>query len=189
MAIDKRSIEEAVKRILVAIGEDPEREGLRETPRRVANMFEEVLGGYNAEDEYTLFTESSDLVVLGGVKFFSLCEHHLLPFFGLAHIAYLPRGKVVGLSKLARIVNKYARRLQVQERMTEQIADEIRKATNSEDVMVVTEAYHLCMIMRGVRNASPTVVAALRGAFREDSWLKNEVYDIIRPYRIGRFPF
>ncbi len=114
MPIDKEKIEKAVRMILEAIGEDPSREGLRDTPRRVADMFEEILEGYNAEDDYTWFTETSDLVVVSGIRFYSMCEHHILPFFGVAHVAYLPRGRVVGLSKIVRVVHKYARRLQIQ---------------------------------------------------------------------------
>ena len=189
MAIDKEKIKKAVRMMLEAIGEDPDREGLRETPQRFADMLEEVLEGYtNLEPEYTLFTEESDLVVISGIKFYSLCEHHLLPFFGLVHVAYLPKGKVIGLSKIVRIVQFYARRLQIQERLTMQIADAVAKVTESPDVMVVSEAYHLCMMMRGVKMATPTVIAALRGEFRRDNHLKKEVYDIITPYRLSRLP-
>ncbi|NOZ88930.1 MAG: GTP cyclohydrolase I FolE [Crenarchaeota archaeon] len=186
--IDKKKVEQAVRMILEAIGEDPEREGLRETPRRVADMFEELFEGYEYSDEYTWFTETSDLVVVAGIRFYSLCEHHLLPFFGVVHVAYLPRGKVIGLSKIVRIVRKYTRRLQIQERMTKQIADEVMRATSSQDVMVVSEAVHLCMAMRGVKTPAPTVVAAVRGAFAVDKSLKEEVYKIIEPHRFKGFP-
>jgi GTP cyclohydrolase I len=186
MPIDKAKIEQAVRMILEAIGEDPEREGLKDTPRRVAEMFEELLEGYEAEEEYTWFTETSDLVVVSGIRFFSLCEHHILPFFGVAHVAYLPHERVIGLSKIVRIVNKYARRLQIQERLTKQVAEEVSRATGSPDVMVVTEAVHLCMAMRGVRTAAPTIVAALRGAFERDPSLKEEVYRIIEPHRLSK---
>ncbi|HIQ24102.1 MAG TPA: GTP cyclohydrolase I FolE [Pyrodictium delaneyi] len=188
MRIDKEKIEQAVQLILEAIGEDPEREGLKDTPRRVAEMFEEILSGYKDNEEYTWFTETSDLVVVSGIRFYSLCEHHILPFFGVAHVAYLPRGRVIGLSKVVRIVNKYAKRLQIQERMTQQIAEEVSRATGSPDVMVVTEAVHLCMAMRGVRTPAPTVVAAVRGAFATRSSLKDEVYRIIEPHRFKGFP-
>nr|WP_167827912.1 GTP cyclohydrolase I FolE [Pyrolobus fumarii] len=184
--VDKEKVEKAVRMLLEAIGEDPDREGLRETPRRVAEMLEEILGGYDTVEDYAWFTEESDLVVVAGIRFYSLCEHHLLPFFGVAHVAYLPKGKVIGLSKIVRIVQKYARRLQIQERMTQQIADEVMHATGSEDVMVVTEAIHLCMAMRGVKTPAPTIVAALRGEFRRDTWLKKEVYDMIAPFRLSR---
>ncbi len=186
MPIDKAKIERAVRMILEAIGENPDREGLRDTPRRVADMFEEILEGYDVSEEYTWFTETSDLVVLSGIRFFSLCEHHMLPFFGVAHVAYLPRGRVIGLSKIVRIVNKYARRLQIQERLTKQVADEVSQATGSPDVMVVTEAIHLCMVMRGVRTAAPTIVSAIRGAFERNPSLKEEVYRIIEPHRLSR---
>ena len=188
MVVDKEKAAYAVKLLLEAIGEDPTREGLRDTPRRVADMLEELLGGYNDAEDYAWFTERSDLVVVSGIRFYSLCEHHLLPFFGVAHVAYLPRGRVIGLSKIVRIVQKYARRLQIQERMTMQIADEVKEATGSEDVMVVTEAVHLCMAMRGVKNPAPTIVAAVRGAFVEDKSLKQEVYEIIAPHRLRAFP-
>jgi len=188
LAIDKAKVEQAVRMILEAIGENPDREGLRETPRRVADMLEELLEGYELDGEYTWFTESSDLVVVSGIRFYSLCEHHMLPFFGVAHVAYLPRGKVIGLSKIVRIVRKYTRRLQIQERMTMQIADEVSRASGSPDVMVVTEAIHLCMAMRGVKTPAPTVVAAVRGAFSTDKSLKEEVYDIIAPHRFRGFP-
>jgi len=188
VAIDKERIERAVRMILEAIGEDPDREGLRETPRRVAEMFEELLEGYELNGEYTWFTEASDLVVVSGIRFYSLCEHHILPFFGVAHVAYLPRGKVIGLSKIVRIVHKYTRRLQIQERLTMQIAEEVMRATGSPDVMVVTEAIHLCMAMRGVKTPAPTVIAAVRGAFATDKSLKDEVYKIIAPHRFKGFP-
>ncbi len=186
MPIDKEKLEMAARLIIEAVGEDPSREGLRETPRRFAEAIAEILSGYGGGDEYAWFTEESDLVVVAGIRFYSLCEHHLLPFFGVAHVAYLPRGRVIGLSKLVRIVRRFASRLQIQERMTQQIAEEVERATGSEDVMVVTEAVHLCMAMRGVRTPAPTVVAALRGEFRRDPWLKKEVYDLIAPYRLAR---
>ena len=186
--IDKEKVERAIRLLLEAIGEDPEREGLRDTPSRVADMLEELLEGYTGNGEYAWFTETSDLVVVSGIRFYSLCEHHLLPFFGVAHVAYLPRGEVIGLSKIARIVQRYARRLQIQERMTMQIADEVKKATGSPDVMVVTEAIHLCMAMRGISIPAPTVVAAVRGAFVHDKSLKQEVYEIIAPHRLRSFP-
>ena len=188
MAIDKPKIEKAVRMILEAIGENPDREGLRDTPRRVADMFEELLEGYSINEDYTWFTETSDLVVVSGIRFFSLCEHHMLPFFGVAHVAYLPRGKVIGLSKIVRIVHKYSRRLQIQERLTQQVANEVSRAADTPDVMVVTEAIHLCMTMRGVKTPAPTVVAAVRGSFAVDKSLKQEVYEIIAPHRFKGFP-
>ncbi|GGP20914.1 GTP cyclohydrolase 1 [Thermocladium modestius] len=185
--IDKAKVSKAMRSILEAIGEDPDREGLRDTPRRVADMYEELLEGYESEVDYTWFTESTDLVVIAGIKFYSLCEHHVLPFMGLAHVAYVPRGKVIGLSKIPRIVQKYARRLQIQERMTHQIAQEIMETTGSPDVMVVTEAYHLCVIMRGAKNTAAMVSMGLRGAFKTDKELRGEVYEMIRPYRLPKW--
>jgi len=185
--IDKAKISRAMRSILEAIGENPEREGLRDTPRRVADMYEELLEGYESEVDYTWFTESTDLVVIAGIRFYSLCEHHVLPFMGLAHVAYIPRGKVIGLSKIPRIVQKYARRLQNQERMTHQIAQEIMETTGSPDVMVITEAYHLCVIMRGAKNTAGMVSLGLRGAFKTDRELREEVYEMINPYRLPKW--
>jgi len=185
--IDKAKISRAMRSILEAIGENPEREGLRDTPRRVADMYEELLEGYESEVDYTWFTESTDLVVIAGIRFYSLCEHHVLPFMGLAHVAYIPRGKVIGLSKIPRIVQKYARRLQIQERMTHQIAQEIMETTGSPDVMVITEAYHLCVIMRGAKNTAGMVSLGLRGAFKTDRELREEVYEMINPYRLPKW--
>lgn len=186
--MDKAKIEQAVRMILEAIGEDPDREGLRDTPRRVADMLEEILEGYNSSEDYTVFMETGDMVVLTGIRFYSLCEHHLLPFFGLVHVAYVPRDRVIGISKIARIVAKYSRRLQIQERMTKQIAEELTKATGSRDVAVLVEGYHLCMIMRGVKNRAATVTAAMRGAFAHNPYLKQEFYQVIKPYRIKWCP-
>lgn len=185
--IDKAKISRAMRSILEAIGENPEREGLRDTPRRVADMYEELLEGYESEVDYTWFTESTDLVIIAGIRFYSLCEHHVLPFMGLAHVAYIPRGKVIGLSKIPRIVQKYARRLQIQERMTHQIAQEIMETTGSPDVMVITEAYHLCVIMRGAKNTAGMVSLGLRGAFKTDRELREEVYEMINPYRLPKW--
>jgi len=165
MKIDKEKIMNAIKDILIAVGEDPEREGLKDTPKRVANMYEEILEGYDYEDKWVYFTEKSDLVIVGPIEFYSLCEHHLLPFSGCAFIAYLPKGKVIGLSKLIHVVYKYAKRLQIQERMSEQVADEVIKVTGSNDVMVVIRASHLCVEMRGVHNKAEMTTSAIRGEF------------------------
>ncbi len=177
---DKERIMKAVREILEAIGEDPDREGLKDTPRRVADMLEEILSGYVVADDYVYFTEKSDLVILSGVRFYSLCEHHLLPFYGTVSLAYLPKGKVLGLSKLVRIVRKYAARLQIQERMTEQIADELMNVTGSSDVMVVVRAKHLCMAMRGVRNPATVITSAVRGEFMKDQALRMEALQLMR---------
>ncbi len=173
MAFDRERIEKAVREILIAIGEDPDREGLKDTPKRVAKMYEEVLAGYNdsVESHLVLFTEKYDeMIIVRDIPVYSLCEHHMLPFFGKAHVAYIPGNeKVTGLSKLARIVDVYAKRLQLQERMTEQIADAIMEKLGAKGVMVVIEAQHLCMIMRGVKKpGSYTVTSAVKGAMRKE---------------------
>ena len=150
-------------------------------------MYKELLEGYYADVEPSYFSEHSDLVIVAGITFYSLCEHHLLPFFGKVHIAYLPAEKngkklVIGVSKIVRAVMKYSRRLQIQERLTEQIADEVSKLTGSEDVMVVVEGKHMCMVMRGVKNSSSVMVtSAVRGKFRSE--LRFEVLNLISPYR------
>lgn len=173
MAFDRERIERAVREILIAIGEDPDREGLKDTPKRVAKMYEEVLGGYNdsPENHLVLFTEKYDeMIIVKDIPIYSMCEHHMLPFFGKAHVAYIPGdNKVTGLSKLARIVDVYAKRLQLQERMTEQIADAIMEKLGAKGVMVVVEAQHLCMIMRGVKKpGSYTVTSAVKGVMRNE---------------------
>jgi len=173
LAFDKERIEKAVREILIAIGEDPDREGLRDTPKRVAKMYEEVLSGYNdsPENHLVLFTEKYDeMIIVKDIPIYSMCEHHMLPFFGKAHVAYIPGdSKVTGLSKLARIVDVYAKRLQLQERMTEQIADAIMEKLKAKGVMVVVEAQHLCMIMRGVKKpGSYTVTSAVKGVMRKE---------------------
>ncbi len=173
MAFDSERIEKAVREILIAIGEDPDREGLKDTPKRVAKMYEEILSGYNdsPENHLVLFTEKYDeMIIVKDIPFYSMCEHHMLPFFGKTHVAYIPdNSKVTGLSKLARIVDVYAKRLQLQERMTEQIADAVMAKLNAKGVMVVVEAQHLCMIMRGVKKpGSYTVTSAVKGIMREE---------------------
>lgn len=183
--MDKARIEAAVREILAAIGEDPDREGLVETPRRVANMYEEIFGGL-AEDpaqHLKLFSETrpDEMVTVRDIPLYSMCEHHLLPFTGVAHIAYIPRdGKVIGLSKLARIVNCYARRPQLQERLTAQIADFLEESLDPLGVAVIIEAEHLCMTMRGVRAAgSRTQTSALRGCMKSDARTRTEVMSLL----------
>ena len=184
--MDKARIEAAVREILIAIGEDPDREGLVETPSRVARMYEEIFAGL--EDDPTrhlkLFNETGneEMVVVRDIPLYSMCEHHMMPFFGKAHIAYIPNddGLVIGLSKLARIVNSYARRPQLQERLTAQIADFIDKEMNPKGVAVVVEAEHLCMTMRGIRAAgSKTQTSALRGSMRKDARTRAEVMTLL----------
>lgn len=182
--MDKERIEAAVREILLAIGEDPDREGLAETPHRVAEMYGEIFGGMeeSPEKHLKIFSESSDeMVTVRDIPLYSMCEHHLLPFTGVAHIAYIPRGgKVIGLSKLARIVNCYARRPQLQERLTAQIADFLEQNLHPLGVAVIIEAEHLCMTMRGVRAAgSKTQTSALRGCMRTDARTRTEVLSLL----------
>ncbi len=177
----KKSIAELIK----AVGEDPEREGLKNTPERVARMYSELLSGYKADPERfvngALFNISYDeMVIVRDIEFYSLCEHHLLPFIGRAHIAYIPAGKVIGLSKIPRIVDMYARRLQVQERMTRQIADFISELLNPQGVAVVVEAMHLCSMMRGVKKHDARMTtSAMHGAFRANLATRQEFLDNI----------
>jgi GTP cyclohydrolase I len=161
-------VERAVREILREIGEDPTREGLRATPARVHRMYRELLAGYQVDPERLLGgaifeVDYSEMVVVKDIEFYSLCEHHLLPFTGKAAVAYIPRGRVVGLSKIPRIVEMFARRLQVQERMTQQIADFLQERLQPQGVGVVIEATHLCMVMRGVRKEAVVTTAALHG--------------------------
>ena len=182
--IDQEKIKQGVRLLLEGIGEDPSREGLADTPDRVARMYEEIFAGMEetAGEHLTMvFTaENAGIVLERDITFFSTCEHHLMPFYGRAHIAYLPKDRVVGLSKLARTVEVYARRLQIQEQMTGQIADAVMEYLQPGGVMVVLEAEHMCMTMRGVRKpGSSTVTLAVRGAF-EDAALQEQVYRMLR---------
>ncbi len=182
--IDVQRIARAVREILIAIGEDPEREGLKRTPHRVARMYEEVFAGLRVdprEHVRTFFTESYDeMVVLRDITFFSMCEHHLLPFEGKAHIAYLPAGKVIGVSKLARVVDAFARRPQVQERLTTQVADLLMNELSAKGVAVVMEATHTCMTCRGVKKpGSVMVTSALRGECCSSASTRAEVMSLL----------
>jgi GTP cyclohydrolase I len=183
--VDLPAIEAAVVTILRAIGEDPERPGLLETPQRVARMYAEMFSGLRANPAKHLRVqfpeEYKELVLVKDISFTSMCEHHLLPFSGVAHVAYLPDGRVTGLSKLARVVDEVARRPQVQERMTQTIADLIERELQSAGVAVVVEAEHSCMAIRGVRKAgSSTITSALRGVFKTDAASRAEFYALIR---------
>ncbi len=182
--VDLPAIEKAVRVILAAVGEDPDREGLLETPARVARMYAEMFAGLKSDPGRHLakvFTEDYDEIVLvRDISFCSMCEHHLLPFTGKAHIAYLPSGKVVGLSKLARVVEEVARRPQVQERLTQTVADLIETRLSARGVAVVVESTHSCMTMRGVRKpGSLCLTSAMRGAFRDDPKSRAEVLGLI----------
>jgi GTP cyclohydrolase I len=172
-------IEQAVREILTEIGEDPTREGLRATPARVHRMYRELLAGYWVDPDRLLNNaifevDYSEMVVVKDIEFYSLCEHHLLPFFGKAAVAYIPRGKVVGLSKIPRIVEMYARRLQVQERMTQQVADFVQERLDPKGVGVVVEATHLCMVMRGVRKEALVTTSALHGLMQSRDRTRSE---------------
>ena len=174
--IDQKKIQEAAKLIIEAIGEDPEREGLKCTPERIGRMYEEIMAGYSQKPEDVLSTfftvEENSPVIEKDITFYSMCEHHMLPFFGKAHIAYIPDGKVVGISKLARCVEVFARRLQIQEHMTAQIADALMDALAPKGVLVVLEAEHTCMTMRGVKKpGSKTVTISAKGVFADDQTL------------------
>lgn len=178
-------MEPLLKAILEELGEDPDREGLLKTPGRVARALRELTRGYKQDPEAiingALFTEDySEMIIMKDIDFFSLCEHHLLPFFGKAHIAYLPKGKIVGISKLARLVDVFARRLQVQERMTTQIASLLMEKLTPEGVAVVVEAEHLCMRMRGVEKQNSYVLtSAMLGVFRERQATRDEFMTLI----------
>ena len=178
--VDKQKVEKAIALLLEGIGEDVNREGLLDTPQRVARMYEEICGGLDeTADEHlarTFTSTNNEMVIEKDITFYSLCEHHLMPFFGKAHIAYIPDGKVVGLSKLARTVEVFARRPQIQEQLTVQIADAIMEHLNPKGVMVYLEAEHLCMSMRGIKKpGSKTITTACRGAFLENESLKQQM--------------
>jgi GTP cyclohydrolase IA len=183
--INLAQIEEAVRLILEAVGEDPNREGLLDTPKRVAKMYEEVFSGLRTNPkEYfeTIFSEEhEELVLVKDIPFYSMCEHHLVPFHGVAHVAYIPRnGKVAGLSKLARAVEAVSRRPQLQERITSTVADTIMETLEPHGVMVVVEAEHMCMTMRGVKKpGAKTVTSAARGIFKTDSVARREILSYI----------
>jgi GTP cyclohydrolase I len=182
--VDHDRIERAVREILVAVGEDPDREGLLETPARVARMYAEIFSGLHKDPSIHLkrvFTENYDEIVLvRDIEFHSMCEHHLLPFTGKAHVGYLPNGKVVGLSKLARVVDEVARRPQVQERMTETIANMIEEKLGARGVVVMIESSHSCMSMRGIRKSGAScTTSAMRGVFRENLSSRAEILGLI----------
>lgn len=186
MSFDQAKLEQAVRMILEAVGEDPKREGLLDTPKRVARMYEEVFSGLHKkpEDELSaIFNELHEEVVLvRDIPFYSMCEHHLVPFFGKAHVAYLPKnGRVTGLSKLARLVETVARRPQLQERITSTVADTLMNKVEPHGVVVMVEAEHLCMSMRGVNKpGSRTLTTAVRGIYQQDRNSREEVFSLIR---------
>lgn len=182
---NREQIEHHVREILRLIGEDVEREGLLETPARVTRMYEEIFGGYTIDPREVLgvtFEENhQELVIVKDIVYYSQCEHHMAPFFGKAHIGYIPSGRIAGLSKLARLVEAVTRRLQVQERITSQIADIMEEVLQPEGVMVVVEGEHLCMCARGVKKpGSKTVTSAVRGSFRTDAASRAEFMSLIK---------
>jgi GTP cyclohydrolase IA len=180
------SFEELMREILVRLGEDPTREGLERTPARVHKAFEFLTKGYQEDPEAllkeALFTVNYDeMVIVKDVEMFSLCEHHMLPFFGKVHVAYIPNGKVIGLSKIPRLIEIFSRRLQIQERLTTQIAETIQKTIQPQGVGVVIEARHLCMMMRGVeKQHSAAVTSSMLGSFRQEHETRNEFLSLIR---------
>ena len=187
--VDRERAERAVYELLLALGEDPTREGLLETPRRVAAAFEETLGGREVDIPSLLsvgFEEGHDeMVLLRDVPFFSTCEHHLMPFHGIAHIGYIPNGRVVGLSKLARLVDAIARRPQLQERLTAQIADMLMESLQPQGAAVAVEAEHLCMQMRGIKKpGSRMLTSAMRGSFRDQQETRAEFLSLVGIQRL-----
>ena len=182
---DQKSIQSAISQVLAAVGENPDREGLKNTPMRVARMLAELLAGYSTDPvalvNGAVFEVSYDeMVIVRDIEFYSMCEHHLLPFMGRVHAAYIPSGKVIGLSKIPRIVDMYARRLQVQERMTRQIADFIMEILKPQGVAVVVEGLHLCTMMRGVKKHDARMTtSAMHGAFRSNFATRQEFLDNI----------
>lgn len=184
-----KDFEAAIRKILQEIGENPERQGLIDTPKRIEKMYRELTRGYRQNPEEVINSalfdvDYDEMVVVTHINFYSLCEHHMLPFFGAAHVGYIPKGKVVGLSKIPRIVDMYARRLQVQERMTAQIANVLQDQLNPDGVGVVVEGYHMCMSMRGVeKEKAKMITSTLLGSFRDDPSTRSEFLELIRSER------
>jgi len=179
--INKRRIAKLVRQLLLELGENPDREGLAGTPNRIADMYEEIFGGYRMDAELDVsFSEDTDAVIAKDIQFYSMCEHHMLPFFGKIHVAYVPSGKVFGVSKLVRLVEKYSRRLQIQERLTKQIADELVRM-GVKGALVIAEGEHLCMKMRGVRNDSSITTIAHRGLMQQKEMREHVLALIYNP--------
>ena len=177
--MDKERVKKLVRELIIEVGEDPTREGLRETPERIANMYKEIFGGYESDSELSVqFSEDSDVVIARDIQFYSMCEHHMLPFYGKIHIAYSPNGRVFGISKLVRLVEKYSKRLQIQERLTKNIADELH-SQGVKGVVVLADAEHLCMKMRGVKNDATLSSSAFRGIY-ENKEEKAGIMSLIR---------
>jgi len=179
--MDEERIKKLVRELIIEIGEDPTREGLTKTPERIANVYKEIFGGYDSNSELSVqFSEDSEVVVVRDIQFYSMCEHHMLPFFGKIQLAYSPNGRIFGISKLVRLVEKYSRRLQIQERMTKNIADELY-SHGVKGVAVITEAEHLCMKMRGVKNNASVSSAAFRGIYEKKEEKENVINIIKNP--------
>lgn len=177
-SINKKKIQKLIRQLLIELGENPDREGLIATPRRMAEMFEEIFGGYSMNSELDVsFSEETEAIVAKDIQFYSMCEHHMLPFYGTINIAYIPSGRVFGISKLVRLVEKYSRRLQIQERLTKEIADEMI-SMGVKGVLVISEGEHLCMKMRGVRNNSRIMTLAHRGVL-ENKEIREHVLTLI----------
>ena len=177
--MDEDRVKKLIRDLIIEIGEDPTREGLRDTPRRIASVYKEIFAGYDSDSELSVqFSEDSETVVIRDIQFYSMCEHHMLPFYGKIILAYSPNGRVFGISKLVRLVEKYSKRLQIQERMTKNIADELY-SQGVKGVAVIAEAEHLCMKMRGVRNDANVTSAAFRGIYET----KEEKANIIKLIR------
>ena len=177
--MDEERVKKLVRELIIEVGEDPTREGLRKTPERIANMYKEIFGGYESDSELSVqFSEDSDVVIARDIQFYSMCEHHMLPFFGKIHIAYSPNGRVFGISKLVRLVEKYSKRLQIQERLTKNIADELY-SQGVKGAVVLADAEHLCMKMRGVRNDAKLSSSAFRGIY-ENKEEKASIMTLIR---------
>lgn len=173
--INKKNIEKLIRQLLIELGEDPDREGLLSTPRRIAEMYNEIFSGYSSESGLEVsFTEETDLIIAKDIQFYSMCEHHMLPFYGKIHIAYIPSRKVFGISKLVRLVEKYAKRLQIQERLTNEIADEI-DSMGVKGVMVMAEGEHLCMRMRGVRNNNKIMTTTSKGVMKDQKEVRQDI--------------
>jgi len=183
--MNEKQLHALIKAQLAAIGDNPDREGLLDTPKRVVSMWKEIFGGYDV-DVSSLFTTFStggydQIVLLKNVQFYSMCEHHMLPFSGKAHIAYLPKDKVLGISKLARVLEVYSKRLQIQERIGEQVTTDIMQHLDAKGAACILEAEHLCMKMRGVKNQTSTMItSSLKGVFLHDPQIRNELLTLIR---------
>ena len=183
--MDDERVKKLIRELIIEIGEDPTREGLCDTPERIANAYKEIFGGYDSNSELSVqFSEDSEAVVIRDIQFYSMCEHHMLPFFGKIQLAYSPNGRVFGISKLVRLVEKYSKRLQIQERMTKNIADELF-SNGVKGVAVIAQAEHLCMKMRGVRNNANVTTAAFRGIFEKKEEKENIIQIIKNPSKLS----